>query len=207
VNSQTVRLTGGLASGKSTVARWLRQAGHTVIDADRLVGDLYRPGEPGALAVHQIFGDSALDADGSVDRSWLANRVFHDTAGRERLEAAIHPLVGERFRRTAAATDGVVVLEATLLIEAGLAEAFDLVVAVEADVDSRIARAVDRGMRREDARARVAAQAEDASRRPAADVVLYNNADLEALRDQVDELLGEIEQRTVATRVGRGDDA
>jgi dephospho-CoA kinase len=98
-----VGLTGGLASGKSTVAGWLRDAGFQVIDADRLVADLYRPGAAGAAAVSRLFGGAVLTPEGGVDHAALAARVFADAAARQALEQAIHPLVRRRFEEIAAA--------------------------------------------------------------------------------------------------------
>jgi len=198
VSSLTIGLTGGLASGKSTVARWLRQAGHAVVDADQLVSELYRPDQPGAQAVRRLCGTAGLTADGGVDHQRLAELIFEDATLRRQLEAEIHPLVGDRLRRIVAATDGVLVFEATLLTEAGFAADFDLLVTVEAGVEARIARAVERGMTGDDARARLAAQGGADRRRDAADLVIDNNGDLEALRRQVDALIGEINRRLTA---------
>ena len=92
-----VGLTGGLASGKSTVSQWLRDAGFEVIDADRLVAELYQPGGEGAAAVRALFGPDMLDERGAVDHAKVAARVFSDPAARASLEAAIHPLVRKRF--------------------------------------------------------------------------------------------------------------
>ncbi len=119
-----VGLTGGLASGKSTVADLLVERGARVIDADELVADLYRPGAAGTAAVQSLFGDEALTPDGSVDRAVVARRVFTDAEARRALEAAIHPLVRRRFEEVAADADGIVVLEATLLVEAGYGPGF-----------------------------------------------------------------------------------
>jgi len=185
----TVGLTGGLASGKSSVARRLAAAGFTVVDADRLVAELYAPGQPGAAAVADLFGAGALDAGGGVDKARLAARVFADPAARERLEAAIHPLVRRRFRDLAAATEGVAVLEATKLVEAGFAPDFDLVVTVEAPAAARLARAVRRGLAPEEARARMAAQADEATRRAAAGHVIENAGSLGALSRATAELV------------------
>jgi dephospho-CoA kinase len=187
-----VGLTGGLASGKSTVARQLAAAGCLVVDADRLVAELYQPGAAGAAAVRRLFGHGALLPDGAVDHAAVAARVFADPALRERLEAAVHPLVRERFRQLAAGHDGIVVLEATLLVEAGYGDDFDLVVTVEADPAERLARAMERGMDEAAARARLAAQGDGAARRAAAERVIENDGDLAALSRQVDALLTEL---------------
>lgn len=188
-----VGLTGGLASGKSTVAGWLRDAGFLVVDADRVVADLYRPGQPGTEAVRALFGDGAIKADGSVDHAAVGSRVFSDPEARKALEKAIHPLVRQRFQEMAGdAKEEVVVLEATLLVEAGFGPSFDLIVAVEADCEDRLRRAVERGMDEASARARLLAQGDGEVRRAAAHRVIDNSGGLEHLRHQVDELIVEL---------------
>ena len=190
-----VGLTGGLAAGKSTVARLLAEHGATVVDADRLVANLYRAGEPGAVSVRELFGEGVLRADGSVDHTALAARVFDDPAARRALEAAIHPLVGERFRELASRAGGIVVLEATLLVEAGWADHFDLVVTVEAPLELRLARAVARGLDPAEARRRLEAQGSGEARRAAAGRVIHNDGDSEHLRQQVESLVRDLRQR------------
>ncbi|HLE84020.1 MAG TPA: dephospho-CoA kinase [Thermoanaerobaculia bacterium] len=187
-----VGLTGGLASGKSTVARLLAERGATVVDADRLVAELYRPGEPGARAAAELFGSRVLDPSGAVDHGRLAEVVFADPEARRRLERAVHPLVRERFAEIAREAEGVVALEATLLVEAGYAPDFDRVVTVEADPAVRLARAVGRGMPEEEARRRLAAQGDGVARRAAADTVIRNDGDLADLERQVDALAREL---------------
>ncbi|HEV8631065.1 MAG TPA: dephospho-CoA kinase [Thermoanaerobaculia bacterium] len=194
-----VGLTGGLAAGKSTVARLLAEAGCTVADADALVAELYRPGEAGAARVRELFGDGVLTAAGGVDHPALAARAFADPANRRRLEKAIHPLVGERFRALAAERGGIVVLEATLLVEAGWAKAFDLVVTVEAPPEVRLRRAIARGLPLEEARRRLAAQGEGDARRAAAGRILHNDGDSEHLRAQVEALVRDL-RRLLAER-------
>lgn len=196
-----VGLTGGLASGKSTVAGWLRDAGLQVVDADQLVADLYRPRAAGAAAVRDLFGASVLTPEGGVDHRALADEVFGDPAARRTLEQAIHPLVRRRFEEIAAAAGAapaprpVVVLEATLLVEAGYSPGFDLIVTVEAAPETRLRRAVARGLREDEARARLAAQGDGERRRQGAHRVLANDGDPAALRRQVDALLEEIADR------------
>ena len=187
-----VGLTGGLAAGKSTVARWFADAGFTVVDADELVAGLYQAGKSGAEAVADIFGPEVLDSNGNVDHAQLAERVFADGDALEILEERIHPLVREEFSRLAAKARGPVVLEATLLVEAGYAPDFDLVVTVEANPELRVERAVRRGLSEQEARARLEAQADREFREKAAHRILVNDATLEDLRVQVDRLVGEI---------------
>ncbi|MEM9554999.1 MAG: dephospho-CoA kinase [Acidobacteriota bacterium] len=187
-----VGLTGGLASGKSTVARWLDEAGCTVVDADRVVAELYAPGGAGARAVGELFGAEVLTEEGGVDHPALAAIVFSDNAARARLEAAIHPLVRRRFRELAEEAGGIVVLEATLLVEAGYPPDFDLVVSVEAPEDLRLERAVERGLSRGQARARLTAQGDGAQRRDGADRIVDNSGSLDQLRAAVDALLDDL---------------
>ncbi len=183
-----VGLTGGLASGKSTVARWLDEAGFLVVDADRVVADLYAPGGRGAAAVRELFGPEVLDAEGGVDRPTVAERVFSDAEARRRLEQAIHPLVRQRFAEISSQAEGVVVYEATLLVESGHAENFDLVVSIEAPEERRLDWAVARGMDEAQAAARLAAQGDGARRRDGADRIIGNDGTLDDLRRAVDEL-------------------
>jgi dephospho-CoA kinase len=187
-----VGLTGGIASGKSTVAEQLRQAAFEVVDADRLVAELYRPGGAGVEVARRLFGDAVVTPAGGVDHAALAARVFSDPAARRALEEAIHPLVRRRFEEIAAAALGVVVLEATLLVEAGYGSGFDLIVTVEADPEARLHRAVARGLDEGAARARLAAQGDGVRRRTGAHRVLHNDGSPEELRRQVEALVAEI---------------
>ncbi len=191
-----VGLTGGLASGKSTVAGWFEEAGFLVIDADRVVADLYAPGGRGAAAVRDLLGPEALDADGAVDRPKVARQVFSDAQARRRLEEAIHPLVRQRFAEISQQAEGVVVYEATLLVESGHSENFDLVVSIEAPEDRRLAWAVARGMDEAQAAARLAAQGDGAQRRAGADRIIRNDGTLEDLRGAIDGLIDELRGRT-----------
>ncbi|MCB1056094.1 MAG: dephospho-CoA kinase [Acidobacteria bacterium] len=190
-----VGLTGGLASGKSTVARWLAELGCTVLDADRLVAELYRPGGEGARAVAELFGETFLDAEGAVDRPRVAERVFGDAEARGRLEAVVHPLVRRRFAELSGHAEGIWVYEATLLVEAGRADEFDLVVSVEADPELRLERAVARGLDEDSARARLAAQGDGELRRRRADLILDNDRGLEELRNDVEALHRDLLER------------
>jgi dephospho-CoA kinase len=195
VGALLVGLTGGLASGKSTVARQLARAGFAVVDAERLVADLSRPGRAGAAAVARLFGPGLLAADGAVDKPALARRVFEDPQARARLETAIHPLVRKAFADVARSVEGVVVFEATLLVEAGYAPDFDFVVTVEAPETERLRRAVKRGLPEEEARARLLAQGSGEARRAAAHRVLVNDGDLRRLRREVARLADELRRR------------
>ncbi len=192
-----VGLTGGIAAGKSTVAAWLQDAGLRVVDADRLVARLYRPGGEGAAAVARLFGSDCLRPDGGVDHARLAARIFDDVEARRQLEEAIHPLVKRDFEALARATAGVIVLEAPLLVEAGFAKDFDVVVTVEADAEERLQRAVARGLDRLDAERRLAAQSAPGVRLRAAHIVVRNDGSLEDLRREVDGLVADLERRAL----------
>lgn len=194
-----VGLTGGIASGKSTVAGWLREAGFEVIDADRLVAELHQPGGQGAAAVRVLFGPGMLNERGGVDHARVAARIFKDPEARRALEAAVHPLVRQRFEELAAKARGVIVLEATLLVEAGYSPFFDLIIAVEAPCELRLERALERGMDEASFRARLLAQGDGEERREAAHRVIDNSGSLDHLRHQADELIEEL-RRLAAER-------
>ena len=191
-----VGLTGGLASGKSTVARRLEESGLTVVDADALVADLYRSGRAGSQAVLELFGHHVLTETGAVDHQRLAEHVFADPVALEQLEERIHPLVRKAFAEIASGSNAPAVLEATRLVEAGYAPDFDLLITVEADTETRLARAIERGLTAADARARLAAQGDGELRRRAAHVILDNDGSLHQLLERTDELAREIHARS-----------
>ncbi|MEO8277496.1 MAG: dephospho-CoA kinase [Thermoanaerobaculia bacterium] len=191
-----IGLTGGLASGKSTVAKLLTSAGFAVIDADALVAELYEPAGLGTKAVAGIFGAKILDPRGGVDKPQLARLIFNDDKTRARVESAIHPLVRSLFQFRAQEKSGPVVLEATRLIEAGFGADFDLILTVEAAPELRLERAVARGMSRDEAIRRLAAQGDGAERRKAAWRVLTNNGSPAELRAAVSAIVAEIHELT-----------
>lgn len=197
-----VGLTGGIAGGKSTVGGMLARMGCTVTDADALVAELYRPGEPGARAVAELFGQGMLKPDGSVDKDALGRTAFADPAARKRLEQAIHPLVGQRYLEVlAAAGDGaVVVFEVPLLAETGGRGRYDAVVTVEAPADLRLDRAVARGLDRDQAAARMEAQARSKDRRAAADFTIENDGSLDDLRARVEAVHAALMERAARRR-------
>jgi dephospho-CoA kinase len=184
-----VGLTGGIGAGKSTVAGMLADRGALVVDADVLAREVVAPGTPGHAEVVSEFGPQVLAEDGGLDRARLGRLVFADPAARERLNAIVHPLVAQRFAELvdAAPPDAVVVHDVPLLVENGLAGRYDLVVVVEAPADQRVSRlAESRRMSEDEARSRMAAQADDDQRRAVADVVLLNDGDRDGLAHQVD---------------------
>jgi dephospho-CoA kinase len=188
-----IGLTGGIGSGKSTVSGLLAERGAVVVDADRIAREVVEPGSPGLAAVVEAFGSEVLTADGCLDRPALAAVVFADPEARARLDGIVHPLVRHRTAELVAAApaDAVVVNDVPLLVETGQAASYDLVLVVEADPETRVARLVQRGLTAEDARARIAAQATDEQRRAVADVVLDNNGTPEHLAAQVERVWAE----------------
>ena len=187
-----VGLTGGVASGKSTVAALLRELGAVVVDSDVLAREVVEPGTPGLAAVVEAFGPQVLTADGKLDRPALGAVVFGDEAARRRLEAIPHPLIRARAAELEAAAPAgtVVVHDIPLLVETGQADRFDAVVVVDVPVETQVARMVrDRGMSREDALARVKAQASREERLAVATQVVENTGTREDLRDRVTEVL------------------
>lgn len=191
---QRIGLTGGIAAGKSVAARRFAEHGAVVVDADELARAAVAPGSAGLDAVAEAFGPEVLAADGSLDRPALAAIVFSDASARARLDAIVHPVVRRLAaeREAAAATldaGAVVVHDIPLLVETGQVDDFHVVVVVDAPALLRVERLVRlRGMSREDAEARVAAQAADADRLAAADVVLDGSGSEDVLRAQVDVL-------------------
>ncbi|MBG6085748.1 dephospho-CoA kinase [Zhihengliuella flava] len=195
-----VGLTGGIASGKSTVASEFRALGATVIDADQLARDVVAPGTEGLADVVAAFGEQVLTADGSLDRPAVGAVVFDDAAARDTLNGIIHPRVrAEAARRRQAAIDAaagervVVVQDIPLLTETQQADRFDHVVVVQAPQVVRVARMVKhRGMTEEAALARIGAQATDAERAAIADVLILNDGDLDSLRTRVRQAWSEL---------------
>jgi len=187
-----VGLTGGLASGKSTVAACLRELGAIVFDADAIVRALYEPDGAGAAAARELFGDEVTDGEGKIDRSRLAALVFSDPGRRHALESRIHPLVraeiGRRFAEAEKADARVAVAEASQILEAKTESHYDRVLLIVAPEAERLRRWEERGGQTEDARRRIAAQIspEEAARR--AHDVLVNDGDLEDLKRKAGEL-------------------
>jgi dephospho-CoA kinase len=190
-----VGLTGGIGAGKSAVSARLVARGAALVDADAVAREVVEPGTPGLAAVVDAFGPDVV-AGGRLDREALGRLVFGDDAARRRLNAIVHPLVGERTFALAAEAERsgarILVHDVPLLVENGLARGYHLVVVVEAPVEERLRRLTAlRGMAEQDARARISAQASDDERRDVADVVLVNDASPEVLERAVDALVDE----------------
>ena len=183
-----VGLTGGIGSGKSTVARFLGDHGAVIVDADVFARDAVRAGSDAFQAVVKRFGDEVVGADGELDRPKLASIVLADRAALADLETIIHPevrrMIADRIQAELD-TDHVVVLVNPLLIEMGAHRDCDVVVVISADPATQVARTVARGMDEADVRARLAAQLPIEERARAADVLLDNEDSLEDLEAEV----------------------
>jgi len=182
-----IGLTGGIGSGKSTVASQFAGLGAVVIDADAVAREVIEPGTAGFRRVVDRFGPGILRPDGAVDRPKLARQVFADHGALADLNAIVHPLVAGRSAElmAAAADREVVVYDVPLLVENQLQDDYDAVVVVEAPLELRLRRLVDRGLSVDEARARIARQASDADRRTVATIVLRNGGSVDELTAQV----------------------
>jgi dephospho-CoA kinase len=195
-----VGLTGGIGSGKSAVSALLAAHGAVVIDADLLAREVVEPGTPGLAEIVIAFGPDVLTADGSLDRAAMGRRIFGDDEARARLEAIIHPRVRARAAEIEAGArpDAVVVHDIALLVETGQADAFDVVLVVDVSEDEQVQRLVtQRSMSEEEARARIAAQADREQRLAAADHVLSNDGSLTQLRAAVDQVWEDLSGRAI----------
>jgi dephospho-CoA kinase len=185
--SYRVALTGGIASGKSTVAELFAEFGVPVIDTDRIAREVVEPGRPALAAVVEAFGPAVLAADGTLDRRRLRERVFADVGERRRLEAILHPAIRAEMERQSRTAGGVYqLLVIPLLAEGGRRDHVDRVLLVDAPESAQLERLVQRdGVTREQAEAALRAQASREQRRAVADDVLDNTGDPAALRAQV----------------------
>jgi len=197
-----VGLTGGIGSGKSTVARLLEKRGAVVFDADLLAREAVEPGTPGHAAVIERFGADVLAPGGELDREALASVVFADPSARRDLEEIVHPEVRRLFAEGSEAyrdTDRVVVFSAPLLVETGMHTAFEILVVVSATVATQIERLMrQRGMSESSIRARIVAQAPLEDKAAVADFLVDNEGTLDELESQVDRLWSDLSARPVA---------
>lgn len=185
-----IGLTGGIASGKSTVARMLAARGATVVDADLLAREVVEPGTPGLAEIVAEFGEGVLDADGHLDRAALAAVVFADEGRRRRLEAITHPRIGalmaERVASALAAGAPLVVVDIPLLFEGGRQTTVEGVLVVYADEATQMRRLVERdGLAEDEARRRIAAQMPIEEKRRRATWVIDNGGTVEDTEAQV----------------------
>ena len=191
---QLIGLTGGIASGKSTIASRLAELGAVVVDADRIAREVVEPGTPALAEIASAFGPGVIAADGSLDRPALGAIVFADEEARLRLNGITHPAVlresTARFEAaTAADPDAIVVYDIPLLVESLNEYPFDLVVVAHAEQATRLRRLVElRGMAAAEAERRIRSQATDEERLAAADVVIDTDGTLEHTRRQVEAL-------------------
>ncbi|ANE03904.1 dephospho-CoA kinase [Corynebacterium crudilactis] len=192
-----IGLTGGIGSGKSTVADLLSSEGFIIVDADQVARDIVEPGQPALAELAEAFGQDILKPDGTLDRAGLAAKAFVSEEQTALLNAITHPRISEesasRFKEAEANGEKVAVYDMPLLVEKGLDRKMDLVVVVDVDVEERVRRLVaKRGLTEEDVRRRIASQVPDDVRLKAADVVVDNNGSLEDLRKEADRLIAEI---------------
>jgi len=193
-------LTGGLASGKSTVAARFRAQGVPVIDADQLAREVVAPGTPGLAEVVAAFGQDVLLPDGSLDRARVADRVFNDVALRRTLNSIVHPRIAalsqERILALSSQGERLICYEAALLVENGLADAFRPLVVVAVPLDVQVARAMARDSATEEqARARITAQKPLAEKVAVADHVIDNTGSREETERKADAVLEEIRKK------------
>jgi dephospho-CoA kinase len=196
-----VGLTGGIAAGKTSVAKRWVELGGLEIDADILARRALDAGTPGLAKVLEQFGPDLLLADGNLDRQKLAEVVFNAPEKRKKLEEIVHPIVRELAAQALAdaPAGSILIYTVPLLVEASVDLPFDLVVTVEAPVDKQVERMVKtRGMTAQQASARIAAQASAAERANRADVILNSNQSLGRLLDDAEALWNEIERKAAA---------
>ncbi|CAM3984947.1 dephospho-CoA kinase [Nocardiopsis rhodophaea] len=196
-----VGLTGGIGSGKSEVSRRLAAHGALVIDADQLAREVVEPGTSGLAEIVAEFGEEVLTPEGELDRPRLGEIVFADADKLARLNAIVHPRVGERTEglMAQAAEDAIVVYDVPLLVENGLGALYDLVVVVDAPEETRIERLINhRGMPEDQARARIKAQATREERLAAADIVVDNAGTVADLDRAVADLWKRLVERAAA---------
>lgn len=195
-----IGLTGGIGSGKSTVAQLLVEQGWALVDADRIARDIVEPGQPALAELAEAFGEDILRADGSLDRGLLASRAFASREKTDLLNSITHPRIHEetqaRFAAARRAGEEFVVYDMPLLVDNVLHKDMDATIVVDVDMEERVRRLVEfRGLEEDDARRRIAAQIPDDVRRAAADVLIDNNGPREALDAQVAAAVEELKRR------------
>ncbi len=195
-----IGLTGGIGSGKSTVAQLLADQGWAVVDADQIAHDIVEPGQPALAELAAAFGDDILRTDGSLDRGLLAGRAFASPEQTDVLNSITHPRIQEetqaRFAAARRAGEEFVVYDMPLLVDNGLNKDMDATIVVDVEAEERVRRLVAfRGLDEADARRRIAAQIPDDVRLAAADYVIDNNGPRQALDAQVREVAAALTQR------------
>ncbi len=193
-----VGLTGGIASGKTTVSAMLAERGAEIIDADHIARQVVMPGMPAWCKIREHFGPGVLFADGSIDRQALADIVFADPAKLALLNEITHPAIFERIAdrlEAAQDRDAIVVLDAALLIETGLAQRVDVLLVTHSPREVQVQRLAGKGMEAAHAKARIAAQLPPEQKLAKADIVIENDGSLEDLGKRVDEIWQELQRR------------
>lgn len=196
-----VGLTGGIGAGKSEVSRRLAAYGAVIIDADAVAREVAGPGTPGLAAIREAFGPDVLRPDGSLDRERVGELVFADPQQRAKLNAIVHPLVRDRMAQLEDQASGaeIVVHDIPLLAESSGAALFDEVVVVDVSPRTQLERLIrERGLSREQAQARIAAQASRPDRLACATLVIDNSGSLSELDREVGELWAELRRRAKA---------
>lgn len=191
-----IGLTGGIASGKSTVSSLLKKLGAEVIDADQVARDVVKPGSEGLSKVVAEFGNQILAPDGQLRRDVVAEIVFQNAAKRQRLEEILHPLIKQATNQLIQeSAKPIVVYEVPLLVEAGVDYPFDLVVTVEAGMNQQLFRLIEhRNMTKEQAQKRVESQASPEQRIQRADIVIDSSGAIESVKEQVESLWQKVQQ-------------
>ena len=198
-----VGLTGGIGSGKTTVAMMFAELGAVVFDADKLAREAVELGTRGYVAVVELFGSDVLMPGGEIDRAALAHRVFSNDLERKELEAVLHPEIFRMFEERVAPfrdTDSVVVFDVPLLIESGYDKRCDWVVLVEAPEDLRLRRVIEFGRTEQDAKLRMAAQTSDEVKAFRSDAIIDNSGSFDDLRTQVEGVWAEIQREVEGAR-------
>jgi dephospho-CoA kinase len=182
-----IGLTGGIGSGKSTVARRWVELGATEIDADLLAREVVEPGTKGLDSLVRAFGNGVLQSSGELDRKQLGALIFKDQSARLKVEAILHPLIQELAAKRVAATTGMIVYSIPLLVETKSKLRFDKIIAISCSEETRIKRLIEtRSMTKEQARLRIEAQASDKEREAMADLVINSDCPLPEFLKKVD---------------------
>ena len=189
-----IGLTGGIGSGKSTVAAMLRDQGIRVVDADQIAREVVEPGQPALAELVEVFGQDILNDDGTLNRQELANRAFATEEATNALNTITHPRIEQETQRqfdlAAAEKENFLVYDMPLLVERGLHEEMDMVIVVHTDIEERVRRLVEHcGLDEDDVRRRMSHQVDDVTRLASADVLIDNNGSVDHLRKQVDDFL------------------
>lgn len=195
-NKYVVGLTGGIGAGKSTASSVLKECGATIIDADKLGHEVYEPGSEANCAIRDAFGDDFFDEAGFLIRPKLGALVFSDEDALKKLNEIVHPAIVKLASKRASETDGLVIMDAALLIEVGLHDICDEVWLVTVDDDVRIDRVMKRnGFTEQEVRDRINSQISDEERGKYASVVLDNSGEMHELRDQIIKALEDLNDR------------